>query len=481
MNQQPRITGVSHVVESIDAHGRLKGRTALLWYLVLGGLFLDAYSNAALGAGLVPMSEEMGLTPSQVGILTACAPAIALVVNPLAGWASTRYGRLPLLILAKALALVGSLLACTAGGFEMVLVGRVFVGIAYGTDFAVAMAMLGEITPKALKSRLNYWQSIWYVATTLNLGLALAFYTAGVGVGSIWRWSMGSAAVFAAILLVLQVAMLPESPCWLATKGRFDASCRSLRRFYGIEASPGTPGEEEIDETEPEVGFAQAGQLFRGAYLPRTILSTVISICQAMQYFAIGWYLPVISLGLFGEDFRQATFGSMVFNACGIVGGALSAYFGRRLGLRMSSAFGFGAVFVILLTMGLTFGRLPIGVAALLPALFIFCHSAGPGANGKSVAALAYRSSMRTLGTGVTGMLGSLGSVVGLYIFPVIKESLGLGPSIAVLSVVPLVGLITCLLIAYEPLRMTVSPDEEYRLELAGLDGTHPTAKADAP
>src|SRR5690606_27744831 len=117
-----------------------------------------------------------------------------------------------------------------------------------------------------------------------------------------------------------------------------------------------------------------------------------ISVGQALQYFAVGWYLPIISLQMFGADFVFATLGTLVFNLFGIVGGFSAPAVGKRLGLRRASAIGFGVVFVILLAMGLTFDRLPLWAAFLLPSVFILAHSAGPGANGKSVSALSFRS-----------------------------------------------------------------------------------------
>jgi MFS family permease len=332
------------------------------------------------------------------------------------------------------------------------------------------MALLAEYTPAKLRGRLNLWQSVWYVATTVNLALTLAFYQLGVSV-EIWRWSVGSAGVFALALLVLQVAFLAESPSWLAAKGRLDEAARSLRRIYGFQVTAGKPGKEEAAGAEPKIGFRHTGVLFRKPYLARTFLSTAISLTQAMQYFAIGWYLPVISLAIFGDKFETATLGSMIFNAAGIVGGALSAYFGRKIGLRSSSAIGYAFAFAILLAMGLGFGKLPMAIGFLLPFLFIFFHSAGPGANGKSIAALSYRSDIRTLGTGVTGMLGSFGSVVGLYVFPQIKEAMGLGPTIALLAVVPFLGLISCLIVRWDPTRSGIDPDDE-RISLPGAGRT---------
>ncbi|MGO4757418.1 MFS transporter, partial [Streptomyces sp. 2MCAF27] len=70
-----------------------------------------------------------------------------------------------------------------------------------------------------------------------------------------------------------------------------------------------------------------------------------------------------------------------------------------------------------------------------------------------------YTSDIRALGTGVTGMVGSFGSVAGLYVFPQIKDSLGLAGTFLTLSVVPLLGLITCLMIKWDPTK-AASPDE---------------------
>ncbi|MFC5183345.1 MFS transporter [Actinomadura harenae] len=461
MAHHPLVRGVKDVAALIDGHGKITGRAKLVWILVFGGLFLDAYSNAALSAGLAPMTKQMHLSTDQVSILTATAPALAIVFNPVGGWLASRIGRVPPLLIAKLFALGGALLAAFAGDFTTVWMGRVLVGVAYGIDFAVAMALLAEYTPAKLGGRLNLWQGVWYIATTGNLALTLLFFNLDAG-ADIWRWSVGSAGVFALVLFLGQLKFLIESPSWLASRGRLADAARNLGRLYGIKAEAGEPESgADAGGAPPAVGFKQAGVLFRGKYLPRTILSSVISLDQAMQYFAVGWYLPVISLAIFGQSFEKATVGSMIFNAFGIAGGLLSAYVGRRIGLRLSSAAGFAIVLVVLVVMGLTFGHVPTWFAFILPVLFIFAHSAGPGANGKSIAALSYRSEVRTLGTGVTGMIGSFGSVVGLYLFPQIKDNLGLGHTFLVLAVVPLTGLITCLLIKWDPTRAGARDEED--------------------
>ena len=86
------LRGVSDVVAYIDSRPSIRGRAAWIWWLALGGLFLDAFSNSALSAGLGPMTTELALEPTQVALLTSMASWVALVFNPIGGWLADRYG-----------------------------------------------------------------------------------------------------------------------------------------------------------------------------------------------------------------------------------------------------------------------------------------------------------------------------------------------------------------------------------------------------
>ncbi|MBU8866528.1 MFS transporter [Paenarthrobacter aromaticivorans] len=454
------LRGVHDVVSYIDARPRISGRAGLIWWLALGGLFLDAFSNSALSAGLGPMTRDLHLSPTQIAILTSLASWVAIAFNPIGGWMADRWGRIPPLIFAKFLAFAGAGFAAFAPTFELVLVGRFFVGAAYGIDFAIAMAVLAEFTPARLKSRLNTWQGIWYTAVSSNLILAIAFYNLGVG-DSIWRFAVGSAGVVALALFLAQIIFMVESPTWAARKGLLDRAAASMSKIYGQDFTPAPLADRTPILNMANRGAANIALIFRGTYLPRTILAATVQIGQSIQYFAVGWYLPIISLTLFGSDFVVATLGALVFNVFGIIGGFMSPRIGKILGLRRASAVGFGAVFVMLLILGFFYETLPIFLAFLVPSLFILFHSGGPGANGKSISTLSFRSELRAGANGVIGALGSTGAALGLLIFPLLKAELGLGPTFLILSAVPLAACIICSIIKWDPTRAPVSPDEE--------------------
>lgn len=455
-----RLRGVDDILSFVDSRTGINGRAGVIWWLALGGLFLDAFANSALSAGLGPMTRNLQLTAGQVALLTSFASWVAIAFNPIGGWMADRWGRVVPLVTAKVLAIIGALLVVFASNFETIIVGRFFVGAAYGIDFAIAMAVLAEFTPSRFKSRLNTWQGMWYTAVCTNLLLALLFFSWDVG-DTIWRYSVAATAVFAVVILVLQYSLLVESPIWLARKERLDEAAIAMTRIYG-QNFVAAPLEDRIPVlNQARRGAANILLIFRGVYLPRTILAATVQIGQSIQYFAVGWYLPLISAALFGKDFVYATLGALMFNVFGIFGGFLSPTIGRVFGLRIASAVGFAAVFVMLLILGLFSDKMPIWLAALVPSLFILFHSGGPGANGKSLSSLSFRSELRAGANGVIGAMGSIGAALGLLVFPLFREWYGLNHTFLILSAVPLIASIICFSIKWDPTRTTINPDNE--------------------
>lgn len=462
MSEQKPIVlkGVHDVISYTNSRPKISGRAGVIWWLALGGLFLDAFSNSALSAGLGPMTRDLSLTPQEVATLTSMASWISIFFNPIGGWLADRYGRLVPVVSSKLLFILGAALATFAPGFTLIVVGRLLVGAAYGMDFAIAMALLGETTPKKFSSRINTWQGIWYTATTLNLLLALGFYYMDTG-DSIWRYSIGATGVVAIILFTLQLMFMVESPTWLSRRGDLERAAESMEKMYHV---PFVAAPEEA--RDPIVNLADRGWkntslIVRGIYLQRTILTTVVQLGQAIQYFAVGWYLPLIALQMFGDDFVAATLGTIVFNIFGIIGGYASPWIGQKLGLRRASGIGFSVVFVMLIILGLGFDRLPLWLAFTVPSLFILFHSGGPGANGKSISTLSFRSELRAGANGIIGAIGGLGAAVGLAIFPMLKEQVGLDTTFLILSIVPFLSAIVCFVIKWEPTRAGVDVDEE--------------------
>ena len=104
---------------------------------------------------------------------------------------------------------------------------------------------------------------------------------------------------------------------------------------------------------------------------------------------------------------------------------------------------------------------MPVWLAVIVPSLFILFHSGGPGANGKSLSSLSFRSELRAGANGIIGAMGATGAAIGLLVFPIFRETYGLGTTFLILSVVPLIACIICSVIRWDPTRTSVNPDNE--------------------
>lgn len=96
-----KIRGIDDVISFIDSCSGIPGRAGVIWWLALGGLFLDAFSNSALSAGLGPMTRDLHLGAPQIALMTSFASWVAIAFNPIGGWMADRWGRIRPLVLAK--------------------------------------------------------------------------------------------------------------------------------------------------------------------------------------------------------------------------------------------------------------------------------------------------------------------------------------------------------------------------------------------
>ena len=201
-------------------------------------------------------------------------------------------------------------------------------------------------------------------------------------------------------------------------------------------------------------------QLFSRHYRARTTLAAVIGFTQSMEYFAVGFYLPTISLLIFGKKFLFAILGSAVFNLFGILGGGINVKVTQKVGIRKLAIIGYLGVLVALLAIGLLGHVLPALVMGLFVALFITAHAMGQGSTGMSMGALSYPTAIRGVGAGFTQGVIRVGSIFGFYFFPIVLAIFGLEHTLLLIGMVPLIGLLVTLAIHWDPTGKDIDQEE---------------------
>ncbi|MEO8714449.1 MAG: MFS transporter, partial [Acetobacteraceae bacterium] len=290
------------------------------------------------------------------------------------------------------------------------------------------------------------WQGMWYIAASCTGLIILPFYFLDFG-ETLWRIAVGFGAVPALVILLLRYMLMDESPIWAASNEGLPAAGRILEKTYGIRVTVSVPASAQ----RAPAAAPNFSEIFTPKYRMRTILASIICLTQSLEYFAVGFNLPSISVKLFGSDFLYAILGAIFFNIFGIVGGFGGAFLTERIGVRRLAMIGYALVIISLLALWSGGERMPLIATAALLGLFVFGHSFGPGSQGMTMAALSFPTRIRGIGTGWGQAMVRVGSILGFYFFPIVVAAAGLRSMLLYLALVPLLGLIGALAIAWEP------------------------------
>ena len=378
--QQVTIRSKSDIINFLNNAGPAKNALIVI-FTALGGVFIDAYDFTSLGIGAVQLKEQFGLSAWQLGSLTAAMGFGALFGAIFGGYLVDKLGRKRMFYADLWFFVISAIVGAFAPNIEILAVCRFVMGVGVGLDFPVALSYIAEFSSLKGKGKwVNLWQGMWFVAASASFLIILPIYFLGAG-PHLWRWAVGFGAVPAIVVLGMRKFFMEESPLWAADHLGLKEAGRILEATYGVKVTLDCKPEYLLapkQETKPKISYSI---LFTRQYRLRTIITSVIAATQSMEYFAVGFYLPVIAALLFGKEFLWIIVGALVFNCFGIVGGTWQAYVVGKFGSRKLAITGYIIAFVCLLTIGLFKTQLSIYMQALLIGMFIFGHAFGPGAS----------------------------------------------------------------------------------------------------
>lgn len=460
------IRSIRDVFDFVNTRPMSSRRTKMLVFIALGGIFIDAYDLTSLGIGVDSLQQQLSLTPFQLGSVTAIMALGALVGALVGGVLTDKFGRYKMFIVNLLFLVFAAIGAALAPNLTWLLVFRFLLGVGVGMDLPLALTFIAEFTNSRIKgSAVNLWQLVWYIAAVCTGLVALPFLLAGVD-ENLWRYAVGFAALPALIILILRLIYVDESPMWAAQHKGLEEAGKILEKNYNVRIAVAPP-EEQVEEVIPRNQRPRLGEIFSSRFRMRTILASVITSTQSLEYFAVGFYLPTIAALLFGEGALYAVIGAMVLNVFGIVGGGTQVFLTQKLGVWKLAVIGYSIAAASLIIVGITRESVPAYVGALLIGLFIFGHSFGPGSQGKTMAALSYPTNLRGTGTGWAETMSRVGSILGFYVFPLVLASAGLSRTLLYLAIVPIVGLAALLLIRWEPVGKDVEETQTTPVEAA--------------
>jgi MFS transporter, SP family, xylose:H+ symportor len=176
------------------------------------------------------LTKVFGLSANGLGITVAIALIGTIVGALIAGKLTDMFGRKKMLWTIGLLYVLGALGTALTSDHTIFMIFRFLGGVGVGAASVCAPIYTAEIAPPAVRGRL-----VGLVQFNIVLGILLAYGSNAV-IAAIapenvaWRWMFGVMAVPAVVFLLL-LASVPETPRWLLSVGRDQEGEATLRRL----------------------------------------------------------------------------------------------------------------------------------------------------------------------------------------------------------------------------------------------------------
>jgi AAHS family benzoate transporter-like MFS transporter len=446
-------------------------RKTVVWVVSLAtlGLIFDGYDLVVYGTVVSTFLRDPSqigeVTPGVAGALGSYALIGVLVGALIAGTVADIIGRRTVMLIAYAWFSVGMAVTAMMSTTTMFGLLRFLTGLGVGALVATTGAIVSEFAPAGKKNLCN---AITYSGVPLGSLLAalLAILLLEV-IG--WRGMFLIGALPLVTLLPLAFVKMPESPAWLASRGRMEEA-RAISERTGVPIPHAPPSVTQAVAQRERAGFAG---LFSGSNLLPTILLGLMSALGLVLVYAINTWLPELMLRA-GFNAKGSLSFLLVSNGGAVIGALIGSRVADRLGPKpvVATCFLIGAISIALITLSL-----PLAV------LLAFVAVVGLGTSGTQTliygfVANYYRTNVRGAAVSWCAGFGRLGGVGGPLIGGfLIAAGLSTDSIFFVLAGIALVGMLLTLLV---PVRHT---QELHRtpVEPSGAVAAHDVAPSARP
>ncbi|HLK50167.1 MAG TPA: sugar porter family MFS transporter [Bryobacteraceae bacterium] len=367
---------------------------------VCGLLF--GYDTGVISGALLFIKSDFVLSPLMQGVVTSAVLAGATLGAGFSGRLADRFGRRAMILAVAVLFFVSSLMTSLAPDVGWLAVGRIFVGLAIGVCSYTGPLYISEISPAASRGALV---SLNQLLITVGILVSyLADYL--LAAGEHWRWMFAVAAIPAVILGAGMLA-LPESPRWLAARGRHEAARAVLRRVRCE-----SEAETELREIEAQGQGQEASwkELLEPRYRPALLVGIGLAIFQQITGInTIIYYAPTIFQMAGYSSAAQSILATAGVGLVNVLLTIVSLRLLDRVGRRPLLLFGVGGMTVCLAALGFVFkfsaGSSSLGWLAVISVMaYVACFAISLGPIFWLIISEIYPLRVRGLAMGVATM-----------------------------------------------------------------------------
>jgi PHS family inorganic phosphate transporter-like MFS transporter len=387
------------------------------------GFFTDAYDLFVIGVASTLIKLDWNLGTGQLALLNATMLGAAFLGAVVFGRIADLVGRKRVYWLVAVIMAVAAIGSALAPSFWVLIAFRFLLGFGVGGDYPVSAVLMSEYANSRDRGKL-----VGLVFSTQALGLivgpvlALGLLGAGTSTDLTWRLLLGLGAIPAAAVIYLRRTM-PESPRFqvqvLGQGERAEAQMHELSG--GAVRGSGTEG-----------GDHRMG--LRAFLTSRRLLLVLAGTAGSWFLLDYAYYGNTIStpqiISLISPTASITTTIAIqlaIFVVAALPGYILGITRIDRIGHRKLQLSGFammaGCFAVIALVPGMTTMVLPF---LAVYGLSYFFTEFGPNMTTFVLPSELFPVSVRATGHGISAGVGKFGAFIGVFLFPLLNDSLGL-------------------------------------------------------
>ncbi len=335
----------------------------LVGFIAAIGGFLFGFDTAVISGVLSFVVNQFYFSTAMEGWFVSCALLGCIIGVLIAGYLSDAFGRKKVMILSAILFFVSSIGCMFAFNATALIVFRLVGGIGIGVASMICPLYISEFSPPQYRGRLV---ALYQLAITL--GIVAAYfsnaYLLEVSKGNasytgwlyfvikqdVWRSMIGMGLVPALIFLV-SLFFVPESPRWLLLKGRQEEALFYLRKVNTEETA-----QEEIAAVNANLQEnGNFRQLFTKAYRTPLLIGLLLPfLTQVSGINAVIYYGPVI-LDKAGFSLGDALGGQVVVGLVNVIFTFVAILTVDKYGRRPLLFWGVGGAVTSLIVLGILF------------------------------------------------------------------------------------------------------------------------------
>lgn len=445
----------------MDSQTRYVIRVALT--VAIGG-FLMGFDASVISGVVGFIGPEFNLSELEIGWAVASLTLTATLAMMLAGPASDRWGRKPILTVAAILFALSAIASALAPDYMTLVAARMLGGFGVGAALIIAPMYIAEIAPADSRGKLVSFNqlnivvgiSTAYFSNYLILGLGQSDLTWALALGMgehNWRWMLGVEAL-PALFYLLALRYVPESPRWLAMHGR---EADALEIMGSV--SSRSEAESELESIRYSIrqdsksARSRLGDLFQSRMKLVLLIGVSVAILQQITGInAVFFYAPMIfeQSGI-GTDaaFMQAVLVGLV----NLVFTILAIMTIDKLGRRPLLLGGLAVIAISMLTLSWAFGSASysasgevLEINATLVLVCILSFVAGFAISLGPVMWVLFSelfpNKIRGIAISFVGLINSSISFLVQLVFPWELANLGSAKTFLIYGVLALVGLV---------------------------------------